>query len=164
MKNLVLVMVIILLFGCTTARKAERFYDKNPILLAKIAAEKFPVIPTYIAGTPIYLNDTIPGDSIPCPNPILDLADTYFMDLPSSKVKCPDSYRHTVRVTDTIYLENTAKVKVLELEKEILKSSLIRAETERDGLKKDVKQYRLICIVGFVMIGLVGFLLFRRKL
>jgi len=162
MKNSILFLAVILVIGCTTARKAERFYEKNPILLAKIASEKFPVIPTYISGTPIYLSDTIPGDSIPCPKPVIALADTFF-NYPDVKVKCPDSYRHTVRVTDTIYLENTAKVKVLELEKEILKSSLIKVVTERDRLKKVVKDFRLGSIAGFVILAIMTFLLFRAK-
>lgn len=162
MKNGLLFLVVILVIGCTTARKAERFYEKNPLLLAKIASEKFPVIPTYIPGTPVYLSDTIPGDSIPCPQPVMAITDKFF-DYPDVKVKCPDSFRHTVRVTDTIYLENTAKVKVLELEKEILKSSVIKVETERDRLKKVVREFRLGSIAGFIVLAVMTFLLFRTK-
>jgi len=56
-----LVMMALGLFGCATQKKAEKYYKKHPVELAKECAEKFPVTEKYLPGDTVTNYDTLWG-------------------------------------------------------------------------------------------------------
>ena len=95
--------------GCATQRKAEKFYKKHPVELAKVCSEKFPIKDTVIKGDSIILYDTLWG--------LETRVDTLTVE-PQVIVKTiektvPKLVTKTITLHDTIYRENTAKTFVL---------------------------------------------------
>lgn len=147
MKIFLLLIICGAFVACSTPDKAVKYYEKYPELFTKLCAEKFPVNERTQPGRPIYIRHTVKGDSVPCPQPAVDKATG---EIKPGKAKCPDSYRDTVRITDTVYMEDPAKVRAIEIDREAEYNARVKAQAERDSLKED----RKILIWVTVILGL----------
>ncbi len=167
MKYLVIVILSILFAGCASQRKAEKFYKKHPVELAKKCATEFPVRDSLIKGDTIINYDTLWGleyrtDTLISEPQIITETKT---------VTVPKLVTKYVTVRDTIIRENTAKVSVLnsqiaKLQDVNLKQSEMIGSltTQRDEYKTQRNKARLINWILFVVIGLsIGYGI-KRKL
>lgn len=167
MKYLVIITLTILFAGCATQRKAEKFYKKHPVELAKKCATEFPVRDSLIKGDTIINYDTLWGleyrtDTLISEPQIITETKT---------VTVPKLVTKYVTVRDTIVRENTAKVSVLN--SQIAKLyEYNRQQTElaakylqeRDEYKAQRNKARLINWILFVVIGLSTGYGIKRKL
>lgn len=106
MRYLVIITLTILFAGCATQRKAEKFYKKNPIELAKKCATEFPVRDSLIKGDTIINYDTLWGleyrtDTLISEPQIITETKT---------VTVPKLVTKYVTVRDTIVRENMARI------------------------------------------------------
>jgi len=103
------VMMALGLFGCATQKKAEKYYKKHPVELAKECAEKFPVTERYLPGDTVTNYDTLWG--------IETITDTLISEpqviIQTKTVTVPKVVTKTVTIRDTVVMENTAKTYVL---------------------------------------------------
>ena len=158
-----LLVIILVMSACVGQKGASNYYlNKYPEKLADLCNQRFPVTETFKPGKPVIIRNTIKGDSIPCPQPVVN---SKTGELKSGKVKCPDSTIDTVIIRDTIKLENTARVFVLqhtikELEGKLKNESskLEKANRDKDDLEKQISSlksklftHRLV-IAGFTLI------------
>ncbi len=161
MKRIIITVVsLLLLAGCTTQRKAEKWYRGNPVELAKLCLDCFGdnSTPVYVKGR----TDTIPGetiyikgDSIPCP-------DGTKIKAPDVKVPCPPA---TQRV-DTAFRdrwETLARIKVLEAEVAESKDELEKEKARGDKLQARGDKYKKSTTILSAIIGLGFLILIIRK-
>ncbi len=157
---LALTMMALGLFGCATQKKAEKYYKKHPVELAKECSEKFPVRDSLIAGDSVFVYDTLWG--------IETYTDTLISEpqviTEVKTVTVPKVITKTVTVRDTLVRENTAKVYVLNnenakltKEKEKLSESLTEMTDARDYWRT-----RFFILLGLVV--LYTLIKFRSKL
>lgn len=166
MKYLLIITLTILFAGCATQRKAEKFYKKHPVELAKKCATEFPVRDSLIKGDTIINYDTLweleyRVDTLISEPQIITETKT---------VTVPKLVTKYVTVRDTIVRENTAKISVLN--SQIAKSARdIRILTEkthelsqeRDTFKHERNKARLINWILYVIIGLsIGYGIKRK--
>jgi hypothetical protein len=151
MKNLLLLLII--LTGCATQKKADKFYAKHPELLALKCATKYPVKDSIIKGDSVVRFDTLwetfTDTLISEPQVIIE-----------TKL-VPKTVTKTVVVRDTIIRENTAKISVLGSQiaklneaNRILSEKNAEISQERDGYKDQRNKWKfrfflLLAIVGF---------------
>lgn len=166
MKYLVIVILSILFAGCASQRKAEKFYKKHPVELAKKCATEFPVRDSLIKGDTIINYDTLWGleyrtDTLISEPQIITETKT---------VTVPKLVTKYVTVRDTIVRENTAKVSVLnsQIAKLFdLNRNLSEKNTEltqqRDEYKSQRNKARLINWILYVVIGLSIGIWIRKK-
>ena len=157
MKYLVIVILSILFAGCASQRKAEKFYKKHPVELAKKCATEFPVRDSLIKGDTIINYDTLWGleyrtDTLISEPQIITETKT---------VTVPKLVTKYVTVRDTIIRENTAKVSVLNSQIENLKwvnlkqSEMIGSlTTQRDDFKKARDKWKLRFFLLLFGVGL----------
>ena len=136
--------------GCATQKKAEKFYKKHPVELAKVCAEKYPVKDSIIKGDSVVVYDTLWGletrvDTL--------TAEPVLVTKTVEKV-VPKLVTKVVTLHDTIVRENTAKTAVLnsqiaklELDKKELTVKLQLAEESRDEWRK-----RFFILLGIVIL------------
>jgi hypothetical protein len=152
--------------GCATQKKAEKYYKKHPVELAKVCAEKYPVKDSIIKGDSVTVYDTLWGletrvDTVTItPNVVTKIVEK----------TVPKLITKLVTVHDTIVRENTAKTAVLN--SQIAKSARdIRILTEkthelsqeRDTFKHERDKARLINWILYVVIGLtIGYSIKRK--
>lgn len=166
MKYLLIITLTILFAGCATQRKAEKFYKKHPVELAKKCATEFPVRDSLIKGDTIINYDTLWGleyrvDTLISEPQIITETKT---------VTVPKLVTKYVTVRDTIVRENTAKVAALnyanrELSELNAKTSqkLVQVSAERDTFKHERNKARLINWILYVVIGLsIGYGIKRK--
>lgn len=158
MKYLVIIALTILFAGCATQRKAEKFYKKHPVELAKKCATEFPVRDSLIKGDTIINYDTLWGleyrtDTLISEPKIITETKT---------VTVPKLVTKYVTVRDTIVRENTAKISVLN--SQIAKSARdIRILTEkthelsqeRDTFKHERDKWKLRFFLLLFGVGLI---------
>lgn len=156
MRKLLILSLMVILFSCTTQRKADKFYRKNPILLAQKCAETFPVIPKYIKGKDsiIYDTTTVTGDSIPCPPQT---------GAKVVKVKCPDqkTITNTIFRVDTLIKLDSARLKLCELR---LAEASINYHKEKEKLSQardKIKTLTMWCVILGAGLALGGVLKLR---
>lgn len=152
--TLLLALTLCVLNSCTTQRKAEKFYKKHPVELAKACAEKYPVRDTIIKGDTVTTYDTLWG------------LETHVDTLISEPVvmtkivekSVPKLVTKVVAVRDTVVRENTAKTAVLnsqiaklELDKKELtvKLQLANEATKRATSQKNKYLWLLIAMTLF---------------
>ena len=105
----VVVLTLCVLNSCTTQRKAEKFYKKHPVELAKVCAEKYPVKDSIIKGDSVIVYDTLWGLET-----IIDTLKAEPIVITKTVEKqVPKLVTKVVTLHDTIVRENTAKVYVL---------------------------------------------------
>jgi hypothetical protein len=141
-----------LLTGCTTQRKAVKYFDNHGFAAAQYCAGAYPVKDStvYLHGqtTVVHHTDTIPGDSIPCPveKGTLNQGTPVY-------VHCPPSTHtiDTITRTDTtvLYRENTARVAALTGQ---LAVNTDRAEKAENGRGK----WRLRALITWGILALGG--------
>mgnify|MGYP003461922881 FL=1 len=157
MRYLVIITLTILFAGCATQRKAEKFYKKHPVELAKKSATEFPVRDSLIKGDTIIYYDTLWGleyrtDTLISEPKIITETKT---------VTVPKLVTKYVTVRDTIVRENTAKVAALnyanrELSELNAKTSqkLVQVSAERDTFKHERNKWKLRFFLLLFGIGL----------
>ena len=147
MKNILFLLII--LTGCATQKKADKFYAKHPELLALKCATTYPVKDSIIKGDSVILFDTLwetfTDTLISEPQVIIE-----------TKI-VPKTVTKWVTIRDTIIRENTARVAVLgsqiaklneanrnlvELNAD-LSQKLVRISDERDTFKHERNKWRL---------------------
>lgn len=147
MRNII-ILIVSLLFtaSCTTQRKAEQWYRGHSTELAKLCHECFPVKKSeVIEGKIIYLpSDTVYTASVDTVTVTADCPDGTKV-----KTKCPpcvnkEVIKKVLRV-DTIKVEDTAHIKVLEDEVRVLE---INFDKEHESKKMYRKYF-------FITLGLV---------
>ena len=154
------VMMALGLFGCATQKKAEKYYKKHPVELAKECAEKYPVTEKYLPGDTIINYDTLWGieyrtDTLKSEPQVITETKT---------IQVPKIVTKWVRVTDTIVRENTARVAVLGsqiakllVDNEAKDVKILAVTDARDKWRK-----RFFILLGFVVLYTV--IKFRSKL
>lgn len=115
--------------GCTTAKKATRYMHEHPEVAAEVCAEMFPVKDTVIKGDSIVVTDTLWGQEIVRDSVTVNDTVRITTTLPGKTIT------KTVRVTDTIVRENTARVATLE-------NQLKEAIDEGLSLSRDRDHYK----------------------
>ena len=147
MKNILFLLII--LTGCATQKKADKFYAKHPELLALKCATTYPVKDSIIKGDSVILFDTLwetfTDTLISEPQVIIE-----------TKI-VPKTVTKWVTIRDTIIRENTARVAVIgsqiaklneanrnlvELNAD-LSQKLVRISDERDTFKHERNKWRL---------------------
>ena len=158
MRYLVIITLTILFAGCATQRKAEKFYKKHPVELAKKCATEFPVRDSLIKGDTIINYDTLWGleyrtDTLISEPKIITETKT---------VTVPKLVTKYVTVRDTIVRENTAKVAALnyanrELSELNAKTSqkLVQVSAERDTFKHERNKWKLRFFLLLFGVGLL---------
>ena len=168
MKNILFLLII--LTGCATQKKADKFYAKHPELLALKCATTYPVKDSIIKGDSVILFDTLwetfTDTLISEPQVIIE-----------TKI-VPKTVTKWVTIRDTIIRENTARVAVLgsqiaklneanrnlvELNAD-LSQKLVRISDERDTFKHERNNARLLNWILILAIGLGIGLAIRKKL
>ena len=130
---LILSGLIGLLSGCMTPEKAKAFLvDKGK--LAEICADTYPVKTEYIKGDSTVVFDTLHVGNDPVFDTLITLDTVYITKTLPGKV-----IQKTIRVTDTVVKENTARVEQYRKEAVSEQVAKEKAQSERDGLKADVK-------------------------
>lgn len=161
----VIVWIVAMLSSCATQKKAEKFYKKHPIELAKQCAEKFPIVEQYIKGDSVTVYDTLWGletriDTV-----------TITPDVVTKIVEktVPKIVTKTITVHDTVIKENTAKTAVLSSENAKLKldnvelnvklsAAIQRGDDFRSKYHKTIS-WLVLCIV---LIGVGTYLKIRK--
>ena len=162
--------LLIILTGCATQKKADKFYAKHPELLALKCATTYPVKDSIIKGDSVILFDTLwetfTDTLISEPQVIIE-----------TKI-VPKTVTKWVTIRDTIIRENTARVAVLgsqiaklneanrnlvELNAD-LSQKLVRISDERDTFKHERNNARLLNWILILAIGLGIGLAIRKKL
>lgn len=155
-------MLLILLFSCTTERKAVKYFDKHQDVAGNYCNKKFPVLP--IVDTVIVAYDSTAFDAVY--NEMLKFVDS-LLSLPKDtayvhdtlKIKgriryvlipCKDS---TVTLIRTV--ENKAKIAALEAEKKDLEKQVYHLKTKGNG--------RLLIIFGLVAFLILLLAMLARK-
>ena len=138
MKYLVIITLTILFAGCATQRKAEKFYKKHPVELAKKCATEFPVRDSLIKGDTIINYDTLWGleyrtDTLISEPQIITETKT---------VTVPKLVTKYVTVRDTIVRENTAKVSVLNSRIAILSDSNRKLSDKNAEISQERDRYK----------------------
>lgn len=158
MKYLVIITLTILFAGCATQRKAEKFYKKHPVELAKKCATEFPVRDSLIKGDTIINYDTLWG--------LEYRVDTLISEpqviTETKTVTVPKLVTKYLTIRDTIVRENTAKVAVLnnsnrklsEINAD-LSQKLVRISAERDTFKHERNKWKLRFFLLLFGVGLL---------
>jgi hypothetical protein len=158
--GLILLAMMVGLFGCATQKKAEKYYQKHPVELAKECAEKFPVTERYLPGDTVTNYDTLWG--------IETITDTLISEpqviTEVRTVTVPKVVTKTVTIRDTVVMENTAKTYVLNSQIAKLEANN-RQQTELAAKylnSRDKWRKRFFILLGLVVIYTV--IKFRSKL
>lgn len=158
MRYLVIITLTILFAGCATQRKAEKFYKKHPVELAKKCATEFPVRDSLIKGDTIINYDTLWG--------LEYRVDTLISEpqviTETKTVTVPKLVTKYLTIRDTIVRENTAKVAVLnnsnrklsEINAD-LSQKLVRISAERDTFKHERNKWKLRFFLLLFGVGLL---------
>ena len=158
MKYLLIITLTILFAGCATQRKAEKFYKKHPVELAKKCATEFPVRDSLIKGDTIINYDTLWG--------LEYRVDTLISEpqviTETKTVTVPKLVTKYLTIRDTIVRENTAKVAVLnnsnrklaEINAD-LSQKLVRISAERDTFKHERNKWKLRFFLLLFGVGLL---------
>jgi hypothetical protein len=151
MKNLLFLLVI--LTGCATQKKADKFYAKHPELLALKCATTYPVKDSIIKGDSVVRFDTLwetfTDTLISEPQVIIE-----------TKL-VPKTVTKWVTIRDTIIRENTARVAVLGSQiaklneaNQALNTKTHELTGERDTFKHERNKWKLRFFLLLFGVGL----------
>lgn len=157
-------MLFSVLSSCTTKNKFIKFGLNHPDIAAEFCADEYPAKDSIIKGKPDTVTNTVtlPPDTIPCPEPKVDPKTG---KISPGRVVCPPSktITKTVFTTDTIIRVDKAKETVLINRFQSEHDQRIKAETERDKLRKDNKALVWACsLIGIAALAMLFFLLRSR--
>ncbi|TXI14810.1 MAG: hypothetical protein E6Q66_04640 [Pedobacter sp.] len=144
---------IFLISACATQQKhadrAHRFFRENPLALASLCADQYPVHNQYKPGTEHVHIDTITTEAPPLPCP------------PQNRFyKCPPSSKIVQRITriDTLFRENTARVVQLRTQ---LEQCTQKALLAKIIAKKLTWWFSSVTLVG---LGFLAFVFMRFRI
>lgn len=158
MRKLIILLSVALLWGCASLEKkhfkAVKFFNENPVLAAEYCIGKFPAEEKIIFGDPVIKTDTVKRTiKIPCPDPS---PENNF----KPSVECEkETIYETKTITNTTRVTDTAKIKVLENERDVSKEKYLKekiraenAEKERDKANKEFNQllYTVLSALGLI--------------
>ena len=131
MKKILIAVSALLLSSCISVEKAEKVMRANPVELAKLCADCFPVKVSevkidsiFIKGKTTVRTDTVQAD---CP------------DGTKVKVKCPECKLvtpDTIRINNVTKIRDTAFEEVLKNERDDYKNKYANMEQSRDAWRK----------------------------
>lgn len=138
------IVISFFLFGCVSQKeRSEKFLKENPEVLAQWCSFYFPVKDNYIKGETLHTTDTLflPGVKIPCPE-VQDKDGNTII----TEVDCPEQkiITDTFTRTDTIQVEDTAKIFALMSEKQDDKAKILFQQEVIAGLRKQAKKSNII--------------------
>lgn len=149
MNKTILLILPLLLISCVTQKKVDNYLKENPEYLREKCAIQFPSEPKYIKGETITdtLTITLPGETIPCPEPSKE------NDFKPS-VKCPDiKIQEVIKTrTDTIYRTNLANEQRL--------SNLVN---EKEQIIKEMTNYKYYFYISLVLLALGIYFYISKK-
>jgi len=105
----VIIWIVAMLSSCATQKKAEKFYKKHPIELAKKCATEFPIREQYIKGDSVTVYDTLWETETYVDTVVI----TPEVVTKIVEKTVPKIITKTITVRDTVVKENTAKTAVL---------------------------------------------------
>ena len=158
MRIVLIITVVALLSGCMTERKRadifHRYARENPIDLAELCADEFPVktITTKGKTDTITMRDTL-RVRVPV---VTKQLDTVWADCPPS-----EHVYHYINRTDTIMQENTALIAELQGKLSASEKSLA-VETALRKKSDDAAHSRLYWIIGLA-VGLIASVILKIK-
>ena len=159
MRIVLIITVVVLLNGCMTERKRadifHRYARENPIDLAELCADEFPVktITTKGKTDTVTMRDTL---RVKVPVPVPGGTDTLWADCPPA-----EHVYHYINRTDTIMQENTAMIaelqgKLAEANTELAVEKALRSSSDKQA------RNMLYWIIG-LGIGLVASVILKIK-
>lgn len=156
--NIGKLLIILALASCTTQRKATKYFDQHGFQAAQYCAAAFPVRDStiFIPGQikVIHHTDTIPGDSIPCPEQL--------PGQPPAVVHCPPSIHTTDTIirhdTTLVIRENTAKTAALQQQLTLSIDRTEKAENGRGNWRK-----RALWTWGILLFVGGGYILYKTQ-
>lgn len=147
-------LLILILTGCYSERKAKNQFAKAVVAYPKIPAEycanEFPVKDSVIRDTTKTTDTVLIQGGITEDTLIIRVNDTVritiIRELPGKIIT------NTIRITDTIIRENTAALRLCEIDKSQLTDLLTKKTTEADKYKAQAKKR------GWFLWGLIALL------
>ena len=159
MRIVLIITVVALLSGCMSERKRadifHRYARENPIELAEICADEFPVktITTKGKTDTVTMRDTL---RVKVPVPVPGGTDTLWADCPPA-----EHVYHYINRTDTIMQENTAMIAALQGKLADVGTELAVEKAMRSASDKSSRN-RLYWIIG-LGIGLISSVILKIK-
>lgn len=146
-------LLLILLCGCYTERKAKEQFSKAAIAYPKIPAEfcanEFPVKDSIITDT-LLTTDTLYVEGL---SDTIMIQDFDTVRITITKTLPAKIITNTVHIRDTIIRENTAALKSCEIDKSKTIDLLVKKTAEADKYKGQAKKR------GWIMWGLIALLI-----
>lgn len=164
MKLIIFIILIIICLSCNTLKKAQKDVAKisvtHPEVLAEYCADKFPVKEIFLPGDTIIVTDTLELEG----SVFIDTVRTLDTIRITKTVTLPgQTITRTIVIHDTVIKENTAQLKVCELERGKMVNLLASSNAESDKWQGKAKK-RFWILLGLIVL-LAGSLYFNvRKL
>ena len=133
------VVIVSLLFSCTNKiAKAKDTFDNNKKEAAEYCADKFPVKTEYIKGDSVLVLDTLYVGENVFDTVTVETKDTVYRTI--TKTLPAKVINKTIRITDTIVKENTARIEDfnIQLRNKEIENGILKAD--RDNWKSKAKQ------------------------
>lgn len=147
-------LLILILTGCYSEKKARQQFDKAatsfPKIPAEYCADEFPIREETIRDT-LRTTDTLYSDMVIYDTIMVQDFDTIRMYI--TKTLPGKVVTNTIRITDTIIRENTADLKLCVIDKSTLTDLLSKKTAEADKYKGRAKTR------GLISLGLLLFIL-----
>lgn len=164
-----LLLLAAFFYSCKSVEKQRRnaaeFYQTHPAELAEVCADRFPPKVEYKKGDSILVKgDTVylKGDSLVCP----DIPATPTQPAGKGKVlKCPESkvVTNTIRITDTITVENTARVNSVLYRLQTVSADLDKTKIELGEANKRRRTNLLTWIILAIVAAALAFFNVKNK-
>jgi hypothetical protein len=150
-----LVLILLFLFGlsgCMTEKNLQKHNERFPEAAAKYCSDKFPITETHKSDT-LLTTDTLYQEG-----PWVDTTvycDTMFITK-TVTVKCPPSkiIRDTIRIRDSVRVDNPAPVTALKLENGRLKKELVQAGQKLTSTKDKLGWWKIACLITWGILGI----------
>lgn len=139
-------LLVLLLTGCATQKKADKFYKKHHDKLAELCADKFPVVEKFLPGDTVTNYDTLWGLEIHTDT----LVSEPQVIVQTKTVNVPKIVTKTVTIHDTIIKENTAKIVNLQYDlvsSEVKLKAAIQRGDDYKSKYQNVISWLILCIV-----------------
>lgn len=153
-------IILILLASCNSLKKAQKDVAKisvtHPEVLAAYCADKFPIKETFMPGDTIVVIDTVKLDG----NVITDTLIS-FDTVRITRTLPGQTIIKTVHIVDTVVKENTAQLKVCELERGKVVDLLTKSNIESDSWQGKAKK-RFWWLLALI-VALAGSLYFNVR-
>lgn len=156
-------LIIFLLASCTNAKKATRFMNEHPEVLAPICAEKFPVKDSLVKGDSVVLYDTLWGVKVKSDTIVTKDTVRITNTLPAKIIT------KKVYIRDTIIRENSARVSQLlnhigNINKMVIQKDVKIADLKEQlsAMKKLRNKWRLWLLIAVGAAGMFTFLKIKK--